>query len=126
MRFETLDADNFLLYAANNYDNPQCIGYDEFQEDLARFKYVKKLLNKYVETGIINERLLLNHLITMFNVFGIEPSLRMLEYRIEEKQHWEILKPCLIFLGYIKETDYAQYNLDVHIVQLLRKIPNGR
>lgn len=116
-----LNSSNFLIYAANNYNNPQCLGNEEFQEDLARFKYIKKILNKYAETGNISERLLLNHIITICNVFGVKPALKMFEYRLEAS-HWKILKPCLLYLRYVDESQYPHIKLDQHIVQLLRNI----
>ena len=75
---KTLDDSNFLLYAASNYDNPQCYDTDEFYDDLKRFKYLKRLFNRYKETGELKERLILNHLIVIYNVFGPMPATRLL------------------------------------------------
>ena len=67
-----LTEDNLHFYAAKHYYNPKFIDVEEFQEDLKRFKYIKRLLNRYIETGRLSERLILNHLVVVFNVFGIE------------------------------------------------------
>lgn len=116
-----ITAENFIVYASSNYHNPQCFGYEEFQEDVARFKYIKKIINKYNETGNVSERLLLNHIITICNVFGVKPALKMFEYKLDVPQ-WEVLKPCLLFLGYVDESQYPHIKLNQHIVQLLRNI----
>ena len=71
MNFDSIDESNFLLFAAKNYDNPQCHDILEFQDDLQRFKYLKRLFSKYEETGKIKERLVFKHLIVLYNVFGI-------------------------------------------------------
>ena len=72
--FDQLTEKNFEAYAVRHYNNPQCLSIDEFYEDLARFKYVKRLLRKYLETGDIKERLVLNHLIAIYNVFSIQAA----------------------------------------------------
>jgi len=75
---QQLDDTNFMLYAAAHYDNPQCYDTDEFYDDLKRFKYLKRLLNRYKETGELKERLILNHLTVIYNVFGSTPATRLL------------------------------------------------
>ena len=67
--FEELDNNNFLLFAANHYNNPGCTDILEFKEDLNRFKYIKRLFNRYEQSGDLQERLILNHLIVIYNVF---------------------------------------------------------
>jgi len=119
--FETLNDENLLLYAAKHYYNPRCIDAEEFYEDLNRVKYIKRLLNKYEESGKISERLILNHLIVFFNVFGIESALRILEFKINEK-YWPYIKPFLIFLKYIRNDQYTNVPMDKYIVDLLRDI----
>lgn len=119
-KFELNEA-NLLLYAAKHYYNPKYIDADEFYEDLKRFKYVKRLLNRYYETGKLSERLILNHLIVIFNVFGIEASLKILELKLEER-YWPQLKPFLIFLRYIRNDQYTNISMDSTIVDQLRKI----
>ena len=116
-----LNEENLELYAAKHYNNPKYIDIEEFKEDLNRFKYVKRLLNKYEEGGDLSERLILNHLIVIFNSFGIEPSLKILELKMS-KFHWPILKPFLIFLKYIRNDQYTNIPMDPVIVDALRKI----
>ena len=78
---ETLDDSNFVLYAAKHYDNPQCYDVEEFHDDLKRFKYLKRLLGKYEDTGELRENLILNHIIVLYNVFG-EAATRMLFFKL--------------------------------------------
>lgn len=119
--FTSISDENFILFAAKNYNNPQCIDVDEFYTDLARFKYIKRLLKKYANSGIIQERLLLNHLIIIYNVFGIEAANKMMFYKIEEK-YWPVLKTLLIFLNYISESDKIEVPIDLNVANILRKI----
>ena len=119
--FQRLTDDNLLLYAAKHYSNPRCIDAEEFYEDLNRIKYIKRLLNKYEESGKIAERLILNHLIVFFNVFGIEAALNMLEFKLEDK-YWPVIKPFLIFLKYIRNDQYTEIAMDQNVVDVLRKI----
>ena len=116
-----LTKDNLTLYAAQNYHNPRCIDSEEFFEDLKKIKYIKRLLNRYRDTGVLSERLILNHLIVIFNVFGHEAGLNILELKIE-LEHWGVLKPFLIFLKAIKNTEYTNIEMDKTVVEALRKI----
>ena len=99
---DSLDETNFILYAARHYDNPECFDTEEFFSDLKRFKYLKRLFNKYQESGELKERLILNHIIVLYNVFGVVPATRMLFFRMTV--HYEYLKPFLDFLGYLANT----------------------
>lgn len=91
--------DNFLLYAIKAYDKPQMIQ-SEFEEDLKRIKYVKRLLRKYKQTGEFKERLVLNHVIILSNVFGVEATVNMLFFKVD-KEDYPVLKTILIFLNYL-------------------------
>lgn len=95
--FEQIDETNFVLYAAKHYDNPHCFETMEFYEDLARIKYIKRLFNKYKESGELRERLILNHLIVLFNVFGAEASQRLLFFKLPN--HYKYLKTFLVYLN---------------------------
>lgn len=97
--FDDLNDDNFLMFAMKAYDSPNCI-MSEFEEDLKRIKYVKRLIKRYKATGELKERLILNHLIILSNVFGTKNSVRMLFYKIDEEDY-DILKTFLIFLEYM-------------------------
>ena len=119
--FDKLNRKNFKLYAAKHYNNPECLDVNEFREDLSRFKYVKRLLSRYVAHGDLQERLILNHLIVIYNCFGIEASNRMLWYKIKES-HWHYIKPFLVFLHYLPEDDKVDIPMDPYIVEVLRKL----
>lgn len=119
--FDTLNRKNFELYAAQNYNNPECIDIEEFKEDLARFKYLKRLLRRYEVNDELQERLILNHLIVLYNVFGIEAANKMIWYKIEP-EHWTYIKPFLVFLNYLPEDEQIGVPLDPYIVEVLRKI----
>ena len=121
LRFKELTEKNLLLYAAKHYSNPTFSDIEDFYEDLKRFKYIKRLLNRYLETDDLSERLILNHLIVIFNMFGIEAALNILELKLEEK-HWPVVKPFLIFLKYIKNDQYTGITMDPTVVETLRKI----
>lgn len=128
---EKLDESNILLYAAKHYNNSQSCDTIEFYEDLNRFKYIKRLFNKYVESGDLKERLILNHLTVLYNVFGIEPATRMLFVKLAPQYH--LLKPFLALLGTLpvsvecigikNETLFTDgIPSDPKIVDILRKI----
>ena len=119
--FDTLDEKSFLLYAAKCYYKPNVIDAEEFYDDLKRFMYLKRLFKRYHNSNELSERLILNHLIVIFNVFDIKPSLKMLEYHIDNK-YWYILKPFLIYLKYIKNEEYTNIEMDKEVVSRLRKI----
>jgi len=119
--FNEVNDDNFMIFAARHYYNPRCIDVEEFYEDLNRFKYVKRLLNRYIETGKLSERLILNHMIVIFNAFDIKPALMMLEHKLDEK-HWPIVKPFLVFLRHITNDEYVDIPMDKTVIDALRKI----
>lgn len=118
-----LTKNNVVVYAAKHYYNPKCIDSDEFFDDLKRFKYIKRLLNKYKQTGELSERLILNHLIVIFNVFGNTAGVELLAVKIE-LDHWPALKPFLIFLKTIKvdELTHPELEMDKYVIGKLREI----
>lgn len=116
-----LTEENLFLYAAKHYYNPRFIDAEEFNEDLKRFTYIKRLLNRYQETAKLSERLILNHLIVVFNVFGIDAALKILELKLDDNQ-WKYIKPFLIFLRFIRNDEYTNIEMDSYIVEQLRKI----
>lgn len=97
MIIEKVDESNALLYAAKHYENPNCFDTVEFYEDLNRFKYIKRLLNKYTESGDLKDRLIINHLTIIYNVFGVEAGTRLLFLKL--KEHLHLIKPFLILMG---------------------------
>ena len=108
MKFDELNEENYLLFAIKYYENPHAATMEDFEEDLKRFKYIKRLLKKYVVSGELKQHLILNHLIICFNIFG-ECAIPLLFYKIE-KEYWSILKTFLLFLNRIP--DYPKTGLD--------------
>ena len=119
--YEKITPENVVMYAIRQYDNPQCEGEKEFQDDLKRFKYIKRLLRKYYDTGILKERLLLNHLTVLNNVFGTTASTTLLLYKIQE-EYWPALKSFLIFLNTITEDELPHIQEDEIVLDTLREL----
>ena len=109
------------MYAINNYDNPQCEGEKEFEDDLKRFKYIKRLLRRYYDTGVLKERLLLNHLIVLNNVFSMEAATTLLLYKIQP-DYWPALKSFLIYLNSISDNELIEIEHDNDVLETLGKI----
>ena len=120
MTFE-LNDDNFLIFAIKNYRNPSCEGMTELEDDLKRFKYIKRLLRRYYDTGVLKERLLLNHLIVLNNVFSAEAATTLLLYKIQPT-YWPALKSFLIFLNSIKPGELEDIQPDLEVLEILGKI----
>ena len=97
MKFD-LTEENFALFAIKYYDNPNCHGMAEFYDDLKRFRYLKRLFRKYNAGKGLKERLIVNHIIVIYNLFGIEAATKMLFFKIEKK-FWPQLKTFLVFLN---------------------------
>ena len=108
MKFDELNEENHLLFAIKYYENPHAATMEDFEEDLKRFKYIKRLLKKYVVQGELKHHLILNHLIICFNVFS-EGTIPLLFFKIE-KEYWSVLKTFLVFLNRIP--DYPKSGLD--------------
>ena len=127
MEFSLLDDTNYIMYAMKHYENPQCVGIEEFHEDLNRTKYLKRLFRKYNSSGVLRERLILNHIIIFYNVFGIDAATRLLFFRIESDLH-PLLKTFLVFLNYlpektiIPECDLCPIPLHNDVITKLREI----
>jgi hypothetical protein len=121
-----LTSDTFFIWAVQHYKNPHCSGIKDFRDDLARIKYVKRLLNKYVKLGDLNERLILNHIILLHNVFGKEAT-NLLFFKIDRKL-WSMLKTFVVYLNYfpedfnLKGVSGVDIPLDPKIVSVLRQI----
>ena len=130
MNNEILNDKNFLIYAAKHYDNPQCHSTEEFIEDLKRIKYIKKLITRYISDGDLKERLILNHLIILSNVFSSEILCKILYLKLRNDMKY--IKPFLILLNILPEKLYNVNNekiiytdlipMDENIVKILRKI----
>ena len=119
--FDELNRDNFELFAAKHYSNPSCLDVEDFKEDLSRFKYIIRLLRKYRDTGMLQERLILNHVICIYNVFEMKAASRMMFYRIEPDL-WPQIKTFLVYLNYISETQYSDIHIDIKIAKRLRNL----
>jgi len=127
--FDNLTEENFLLFAMKTYTNPNCTDLLEFHDDLKRIRYIKRLFRKYEQTGVLKERLILNHLIVIYNMFEAKAATRMMFLKLDGYLHY--LKPFLIMLNYwptdiglvdgkrIKDSEILLDNL---IVETLRKI----
>ena len=102
MIFTELNEENFQLFAIKNYENPQAVTKEDFDKDLNHFKYIKRLLKRYKNTGELKTHLLLNHFIVLYNIFG-DAATPMLFYKIEEDL-WSVMKTFVIFLNRLPET----------------------
>jgi hypothetical protein len=119
MQFGTLTNENLMLYALKHYDNPQSNSMSEFEQDFKMIpKYLKRLFNKYQEGGDLKERLILNHLIIFYNVFGTEAATRMLFFRTD-KLHLPYLKTFLVFLNRCPD---VVDGINTHLIALDKKI----
>jgi DUF2075 family protein len=129
MSFDDLTSENILLYAVKAYDKPNML-MSEFKEDMKRFNYLKRLFRRYRKDGEIRERLVINHLVVLYNVFGVEVSTRILFYKMS-KEDYITLKTFLLFLNYmpnvvrgIKGQDIfsSDISVDMKIAEILRQI----
>lgn len=129
MMFDDLTEDNFLLYAIKAFDSPSCV-MSEFEEELNRIQYIKRLFTKYYNGSELKDRLIINHLMVLYNVFGVEAATRILFYKLEEKDY-SVLKTFLVFLNFMpgivrgirgKDIIASDISLDVGTIRCLRKI----
>ena len=119
--FDTLTKDNIILYAIKHYQNPSCQGMEEFYDDMKRFKYIKRLFRKYKETGELKERLLLNHIIVLYNLFGADAAATLLFFKIEA-EYWSALKSFLEFLNMMPENDLKHIKSDTIVKEKLKQL----
>lgn len=123
MIFNELNEDNFLLFAIKNYDNPQAVTKEDFEKDLNHFKYIKRLLKRYIKTGELKTHLVLNHFIILYNIFG-EATTPMLFHKLESDL-WPTVKSFIIFLGRLPEYPRSQLhdiNVDLNCLKELHKV----
>jgi hypothetical protein len=127
--FDDLNDENFMMYAMKCYESPNCV-MSEFEGDIKRTKYLKRLFRRYKVTKSLKERLILNHIILLNNVFGPEPTTRILFYRIDERDY-DILKTFLLYLNIMpnivkgikgKNIKTDEISLDMQIAETLRKL----
>ena len=127
--FDDLNEENFVMYAVKHYNSPQCI-MSEFEGDIKRTKYLKRLFRRYKVTKSLKERLILNHIILLNNVFGTEATARILFYKIDERDY-DILKTFLMYLNIMPDAIYGingknihtgDIPIDINVVEILGKI----
>lgn len=123
MRFDELNESNYMLFAIKFYDNPQAVTREDFEDDLKRIKYVKRLLKRYKNTGVLKTHLILNHLIVLFNVFN-DATVPLLFFNLE-KDLWPSIKSFLVFLNRIPEYPKSQLDFvqeDLYCLEELNSI----
>jgi len=119
--YEKITTDNVIMFAIKHYDNPQCEGEKEFYDDMKRFKYIKRLLRKYKETSILKERLILNHIIILRNLFGPEARVTLLLYKIQQ-EYLSTLKSFLLYLNMIREDELCEIEENIQILEVLKEL----
>ena len=127
MLFNDLTAANFSLFAIKNYENPQAVTKEDFEKDLQHFKYIKRLLKRYKNTGELKTHLLLNHFIILYNIFG-EATTPMLFFKIEEDL-WSVMKTFVVFLDKLPEYPHCFIHdvvIDDYCLSQLASIQNGK
>jgi hypothetical protein len=120
MRFDELNEDNYLLFAIKFYDNPQAVTKDDFEDDLKRIKYVKRLLKRYKNTGVLKIHLILNHLTVLFNVFD-DAAVPLLFYNLE-RELWTYIKSFLVFLNRLPEYPKTQIDDIEEDIECLKQL----
>ena len=127
MIFTELTSENFLLFAIKHYENPQAVTKEDFEKDLNHFKYIKRLLKRYRNTGELKAHLLLNHFIILYNIFG-EGTTAMLFYKIEEEM-WTIMKTFVVLLDKLPEYPKCfihDVEIDEYCLSELGRIYDGK
>ena len=120
MKFDDLTNGNYMMYAFLHYDNPHCKDVREFFEDIKRIHYIRRLLKRYLQDSELKERLIINHLITFYNVFEATAATRILFFRVEKSFH-PALKTFLIYINKMPDDD-EDINLDDGVIKVLRNI----
>ena len=119
MNFSELTNGNYMMFALLHYDNPHCKDITEFFEDIKRLHYIRRLFKRYHDDNVLKERLIINHLVTFYNVFENKAATRILFYKVEEQYH-PVLKTFLVFLNRIPIEQYVEIGLDESIIAKLR------
>ena len=125
MIFNELNEENFLLFAIKHYENPQAVTKEDFDKDIHHFKYIKRLLKRYKNTGELKIHLLLNHFIILYNIFG-DAATPMLFFKIE-KELWSVMKTFVMFLNRLPQYPKCYLHdiiVDIHCLSELQKIYN--
>ena len=119
--YEKITSDNVIMFAIKHYDNPQCEGEKEFYDDMKRFKYIKRLLRKHNDSGVLKERLLLNHIIILNNLFGPEACVTLLLFKVQ-REYWGTLKSFLLFLNILRDDELQNVEENIRVLEILRKL----
>ena len=119
--YEKITSDNFIMFAIRHYDNPQCESEKEFYDDMKRFKYIKSLFRKYKEANILKERLWINHIIILRNLFGSEACVTLRLFKIQ-REYWSTLKSFLLYLNIIRRDELPNVEESKTILNILVKI----
>ena len=119
--YEKITSENVMMFAIKHYDNPQCESEKEFYDDMKRFKYIKRLLRKYHDTNILKERLLLNHIIILTNLFGPEACVTLLLFKIQ-REYWGSLKSFLLYINIISKDELLNIEQDNFVLEKLGKL----
>jgi|TARA_B110000977_G_scaffold39813_1_gene53499 hypothetical protein len=119
--YEKITKANVNMFAIRHYENPHCESETEFNDDMKRFKYIKRLLRKYHETYVLKERLLLNHIIVLNNLFGPDACVTLLLFKIQP-DYWKALKSFLLFLNLLREGEMSDIVEDENVLDTLRKL----
>jgi len=118
--FEKITKENWFLFAMKHYNNPKTDGELEIYDDMKRFKYIKRLFRKYKSKKVLKERLIVNHLIVLQNVFGTEATVTLLLYKTEKEYH-SLLKTFLTYLNYIDDKDLKHIKTNKKVLGILNK-----
>tara|TARA_R100001377_G_scaffold77991_1_gene55530 strand:+ start:856 stop:1218 length:363 start_codon:yes stop_codon:yes gene_type:complete len=119
--YKKITSENITMFAIRHYENPHCENEKEFYDDMKRFKYIKRLLRKYKETSILKERLILNHIIILRNLFGPEACVTLLLYKIQQ-EYLSTLKSFLLYLNMIREDELSEIEENIQILEVLKEL----
>ena len=119
--YEKITSENIVMFAIKHYSNPQCEGEKEFYDDMKRFKYIKRLLRKHNDSGVLKERLLLNHIIILNNLFGPEACVTLLLFKVQ-REYWGTLKSFLLFLNILRDDELQNVEENIRVLEILRKL----
>ena len=119
--FSELTPENINMFAMKHYDNPSCVDEAEFLDDLKRFKYLKRLFRKYDTSGELKVRLIVNHIIVLSNVLGVDATTTLLFFKIEV-EHWSLLKTFLVYLHFMPENDLVEVPINHNVMSEIGKL----
>ena len=119
--FSTLTPENINMFAMKHYDNTSCVDEQEFLDDMKRFKYLKRLFRKYDTSKELKSRLIINHIIVLSNVFGVDATTTLLFFKIEV-EHWSLLKTFLVYLHFMPENDLVEVPINHNVMSEIGKL----